>query len=660
MRSFHRMNPFKSLLLATLIYSPAAAHAQTHPWRTSTDMAEGRYAATVTALPQAFKITTIAEDGTETIAAEDGILIAGGFNGRTLTTAQLYTPSRGLQPTGSLFGSRNFATATLLNNGNVLIAGGYKEDSTGAGSLATAELYDPSTGTFRKNPYLLNSARELYTATKLPNGKVLLVGGFKTGFGGGTLRSAEIYDPTTGTFAYTGSMQTPYGRFGHDAIPLDLNATDGVARATHVLIVGGKERRSSSDWRSLNNAELYDIAAGTFAFTKTSAGVQTLMKYTRDRVAVAWIEAEKKVLVVGGKAESLGVSDDVTECEWFDPATQTFSPGPSLNQGRMAHSLTTFTTKAQRKDASGQPYTVELENVLVAGGWSVRADSTVSSAERLIVDPDAPGVYRFVAVGPMAHSSHDHGAAFIGGEVLVVGGKKHQLNETKTGHITEWLKRVEFYSPSIYNPVHDVAVASVTAPATVGSGSLATISVVVRNEGSYVESLKVSLAHTTAGVSPGSILNNDQIVTLGAGDSRTLGFTWDTNGASLGTHTWEATAALTDSTLAESTTANNAASGTSTVEIPPAPAAPTNLAASALGSKLQVKLSWTDNATNEAGYRVQRSANQSTWTDVKTLSANAVTHTDTVPAAGTYYYRVQAYNSGGTATSSVVSVRVRK
>lgn len=72
--------------------------------------------------------------------------------------------------------------------------------------------------------------------------------------------------------------------------------------------------------------------------------------------------------------------------------------------------------------------------------------------------------------------------------------------------------------------------------------------------------------------------------------------------------------------------------------------APSNLVAAASGS--QVNLSWTDNATNETGYSVQRSTDGITWTQIAQLGANAVSHADaTVVLGGTYYYRVQAFNA---------------
>ena len=85
--------------------------------------------------------------------------------------------------TGSLNIARGNHTATLLPNGKLLVAGGY----TGA-YLASAELYDPTTGTWSVTGSL-NTARGNHTATLLPSGKVLVAGGYN----GGYLTSAELY-----------------------------------------------------------------------------------------------------------------------------------------------------------------------------------------------------------------------------------------------------------------------------------------------------------------------------------------------------------------------------------------------------------------------------------------------------------------------------------
>ena len=101
--------------------------------------------------------------------------------------------------TGSMGGARQGHTATLLPNGKVLVSGGY--DATGA-TTNTAELYDPVAGTWTATGSMVG-VRYLHTATLLPNGKVLVSGGYGAA---GVVNTAELYDPVAGTWAATGSM----------------------------------------------------------------------------------------------------------------------------------------------------------------------------------------------------------------------------------------------------------------------------------------------------------------------------------------------------------------------------------------------------------------------------------------------------------------------
>ena len=148
---------------------------------------------------------------TATLLNNGLVLIAGGLNGSVLASAELYNPATGtFSYTGSMNTDRYEHTATLLNNGLVLIAGGI--GSNGATPLASAELYNPSTGTFSYTTGSLNTARDYFTATLLNNGTVLLAAGYN----GFTVTSAELYDPASETFTYTtGSLNTP--RYGQSA-----------------------------------------------------------------------------------------------------------------------------------------------------------------------------------------------------------------------------------------------------------------------------------------------------------------------------------------------------------------------------------------------------------------------------------------------------------
>jgi hypothetical protein len=176
------------------------------------------------------------------------VLIAGGYNdgGSAIASAELYDPATGIfTPTGSLNTARVLDTATLLHNGMVVIAGGNSCDGACGGALASAELYDPATGTF--TPYgSLNSARFTHTATQLNNGMVLIAGGEDSSFY--YLSSAELYEPAT---------RTPPDRESIAITPERSTLSPGETRrfiATGTFRDGSTQQLASVTWNSFNPA----------------------------------------------------------------------------------------------------------------------------------------------------------------------------------------------------------------------------------------------------------------------------------------------------------------------------------------------------------------------------------------------------------------------
>jgi hypothetical protein len=244
-------------------------------------------------------------------ALQDGrVLIAGGFGiaEGSRRSAEIYDPALGtFSPTGSMSVGRQSHSATLLPDGRVLVAGGH--DPSGR-RLATAELFDPARGRFQPTGRM-NEPRAEHSATLMADGRVLIAGG--TGPGYVFLATAEIYDPTTGTFASTSSMSVP--REAATATLLD----DG-----RVLMAGGHAGRHERI-EIYASAEVFDPADEAFH----RVGDMTIARHKHDAVRLA----DGRVLIVGGSDEhdDLGLYDSV---EAFDPATDTFSAVGLLQDAR--------------------------------------------------------------------------------------------------------------------------------------------------------------------------------------------------------------------------------------------------------------------------------------------------------------------------------------
>jgi hypothetical protein len=182
------------------------------------------------------------------------VLAAGGRSGPqtgVLGSAEIFDPATGIwTPTGSLLTAREGATATLLANGNVLLAGG-----ANVGILASAELYDPLTGQWTGAGTMRNP-RVDHRAVLLANGSVLVTGGF----GPEDLPvNVELYDPSTGSWTPTLPLIT--GREGHSAFRL---------ASGKVVLVGGF---NFDDQDASGTSELYDPASAVArAFVLIHAG----------------------------------------------------------------------------------------------------------------------------------------------------------------------------------------------------------------------------------------------------------------------------------------------------------------------------------------------------------------------------------------------------
>ncbi len=295
-------------------------------------------------------------------------------------------------PTGSMSTVRLNDTATLLPSGQVLVVGG----DAGPTSLASAEVYNPATGTWAATGSL-NTGRYSQSATLLPNGQVLVAGGWSCVNNNCTiLASAELYNPATGTWTPTGSMTQP--RFGHTATLLPSG---------QVLVAGGCCAPMSSN--GMTSAELYNPATGAWTATGSLATArlnQTATLLPSGQVLVAGGAAYFCVSVLGGDNPCLAPGFGLVSAEVYDPQTGLWSPTGSMTTPRTEHTATLLPT--------GQV-------LVVAGTRPAGCGCTPSSVSAELYDPTT-GTWALTANSPVGVQAGQTTTLLPTGQVLMAGG----------------------------------------------------------------------------------------------------------------------------------------------------------------------------------------------------------------------------------------------
>lgn len=356
-------------------------------------------------MPRALHATVMLHDGR--------VLICGGTSnanvGGVLDSAEIYDPVAGtFTRTGDMVDGRQGHTATVLDNRQVLIAGGSKNIGFRS-ELASAEIYDPNSGTFR-SVGAMSSPREGHSATLLRDGRVLIAGGSPNGIV--TTSSAEVYDPHTGSFTAIASMNVP--REGHAATLL---------RNGKVLIAGGGRGGMPGGYIAYDTAEIFDPASNRFSM------LDAHMVGDRVGPAAALLD-DGRVLIAGGKSgkvlsgrlggRSLFWLAPLNTAEVFDPETNSFrAVGPM----QATHYLGIAT---------------KLNNgmVLITGGWNAIGGTIGGIGFADLFDPSRNN---FSGGGDLHVARLNQSSTLLlDGEVMVAGGIDRDGNVTPT---------VEFYSP---------------------------------------------------------------------------------------------------------------------------------------------------------------------------------------------------------------------
>jgi hypothetical protein len=325
---------------------------------------------------------TVTSDGLYTAPSSTGtfhVTATSVASTRSATATVAVVPS-GFVPTSNMRAVRTGHSATLLADGRVLIVGG----GDGSGVLASAELFDPGTGSFSSTKGNMNQAREGHRAVLLPSGKVLIAGGDDSTE---SLSSVELFDPANESFTTTRNMTT--ARSG---------ATATLLPNGKVLVAGGVDKSDAL----LATAELYDPTTGSFTAT---AGNMTSARWSH----TATLLANGKVLLTGGRVNFAPNTNSAT-AELFDPSTATFTATGSMTILRDFHSATLL--------GNGQ--------VLVLGGDSAGTLASVSNAELY-----NPATSSFTsAAGSLIVERSSHTASLLpNGKVLVAGGVQRFLDD---------------------------------------------------------------------------------------------------------------------------------------------------------------------------------------------------------------------------------------
>ena len=266
-------------------------------------------------------------DHTATLLNNGKVLIAGGSNVSAaglngLNTAELYDPvaKTFAASHGTMSTTRTRHTATLLLDGTVLLAGG--DNST---TVTTADIYDPSTDSFHATAGHMTTVRASgHSAVRLPNGKVLIAGGDYPPTNQGSPGTAEIFDPTTGTFTATGAMNE-----FREAPSVTL------LQDSTVLVAGGGAGVSGIDQVSLNSAESYNPASGTFTLVSPMAVARAYHTAT--------LLNDGSVLIAGGEQRH-GCCMPLPYTEVYLPASKSFSTVGSMAFPRVFHTATLLAT----------------------------------------------------------------------------------------------------------------------------------------------------------------------------------------------------------------------------------------------------------------------------------------------------------------------------
>ncbi len=217
--------------------------------------------------------------------------------------------------------NRAFSDVIVLDDERILVIGGFLMGGLASvpAPLSLVEAYDPDSGDWQTlEP--MNSAVAEQTLVTLSDGRILVAGGFDEPNSLAQITRAEIYDPATGAWTLTGSLNSPL------TLPVAVSLPDGRA------LITGNNIPPTATASDSSNSEIYDPDTGEWTSVAPMSQNRTFHTLT--------LMPDGRVLAVGGEDPNGADHVLLSTTEIFDPETHTWSPGPDLSQPRSNHSAT--------------------------------------------------------------------------------------------------------------------------------------------------------------------------------------------------------------------------------------------------------------------------------------------------------------------------------
>ncbi|MFP2960314.1 kelch repeat-containing protein [Myxococcus sp. 1LA] len=262
------------------------------------------------------------------------VLVAGGYNTNPVASAELYDPATGTwSPAGNMSSARGSHTLTRLPSGRVVAIGG-SPNQAGTSEVRHVDIYDPATNTW-SSAAPLTFARARHTATLLPSGKVLVIGGAASAVN----NIPELYDPATNTWVPVASMAATT-RSAHAAVLLPsgkvLVAGGGSAPELYDLATDtwtpatGGSGNAWSQGHLLPNGKVLLMAGVNLALYDPALNVQTSAgTLTHGRSNPTHVMLESGRLLVTGGSQAISAIAEI-----YDPATASVAFSVSMPSGR--------------------------------------------------------------------------------------------------------------------------------------------------------------------------------------------------------------------------------------------------------------------------------------------------------------------------------------